>query len=215
MGLFNFVKNAGKSLFGGKADAARVVGAVADLDVYIEQPCMTYEESLSIRRRTSLPFVMDEVIGSVNDLTRGIAEDAFDVINLKISKVGGLTKAKLMRDLCVAHGIPMTIEDTWGGDIVTAAIALILFIWAAYGFSGAGRIGRMPLLRTALVAIASIYLLRGLFIIPILIWPQLRSPFNIWSSLIVLGYGLVYAVGTWRVWPSISTNARKSKELVI
>ena len=46
-----------------------------------------------------------------------------DVINLKISKVGGLTKARLMRDLCVAAGIPMTIEDTWGGDIVTAAIA--------------------------------------------------------------------------------------------
>jgi L-alanine-DL-glutamate epimerase-like enolase superfamily enzyme len=45
------------------------------------------------------------------------------VINLKISKVGGLTKARLMRDLCVASGIPMTIEDTWGGDIVTAAIA--------------------------------------------------------------------------------------------
>jgi L-alanine-DL-glutamate epimerase-like enolase superfamily enzyme len=106
-----------------KAEAARVVGAVRDLDVYIEQPCMSYEESLSIRRRTSLPFVMDEVIGSADDLVRGIAEDAFDVINLKISKVGGLTKAKLMRDLCVASGIPMTIEDTWGGDIVTATIA--------------------------------------------------------------------------------------------
>ena len=38
-------------------------------------------------------------------------------------KVGGLTKARLMRDLCVAQGIPMTIEDTWGGDIVTATIA--------------------------------------------------------------------------------------------
>jgi L-alanine-DL-glutamate epimerase-like enolase superfamily enzyme len=46
-----------------------------------------------------------------------------DVINLKISKVGGLTKARQMRDLCVAAGIPMTIEDTWGGDIVTATIA--------------------------------------------------------------------------------------------
>lgn len=105
------------------ADATRVVNAVADLDVYIEQPCMSYEESLSIRRRTTLPFVLDENIGSVGDLVRGIADDAFDVINLKISKVGGLTKAKLMRDLCVAHGIPMTIEDTWGGDIVTATIA--------------------------------------------------------------------------------------------
>ena len=105
------------------ADAARVVNAVRDLDVYIEQPCMSYEESVSIRRRTSLPFVLDENIGSVGDLVKGIAEDAFDVINLKISKVGGLTKARLMRDLCVAHGIPMTIEDTWGGDIVTATIA--------------------------------------------------------------------------------------------
>jgi L-alanine-DL-glutamate epimerase-like enolase superfamily enzyme len=46
-----------------------------------------------------------------------------DAINLKISKVGGLTKARQIRDLCVALGIPMTIEDSWGGDIVTAAIA--------------------------------------------------------------------------------------------
>jgi len=46
-----------------------------------------------------------------------------DVINLKISKVGGLTKARQIRDLCVSLGIAMTIEDTWGGDIITAAIA--------------------------------------------------------------------------------------------
>jgi L-alanine-DL-glutamate epimerase-like enolase superfamily enzyme len=106
-----------------KADAARVVNAVRDLDVYIEQPCVSYEESVSIRRRTALPFVLDENIGAVGDLVKGIAEDAFDVINLKISKVGGLTKARQMRDLCVSSGIPMTIEDTWGGDIVTATIA--------------------------------------------------------------------------------------------
>ncbi len=104
-------------------EAARVVGAISSLDVYVEQPCLTYEECVSIRRRTTLPFVMDEVIDTPNTLVRGIAEDAMDVINLKISKVGGLTKAKLMRDLCVQHGIPMTIEDTWGGDITTAAIA--------------------------------------------------------------------------------------------
>ncbi|QFT75517.1 cis-3-hydroxy-L-proline dehydratase [Ruegeria sp. THAF33] len=104
-------------------EAARVVGAIAGMDVYVEQPCLTYEECVSIRRRTALPFVMDEVIDTPNTLVRGIADDAMDVINLKISKVGGLSKARLMRDLCVAHGIPMTIEDTWGGDITTAAIA--------------------------------------------------------------------------------------------
>ncbi len=104
-------------------EAARVVNAVRYVDVYIEQPCPTYEECLTTRRRTSLPFVLDEVIGGAGDLMRGIADGAMDVINLKISKVGGLTKARLMRDICVSAGIPMTIEDTWGGDIVTATIA--------------------------------------------------------------------------------------------
>jgi L-alanine-DL-glutamate epimerase-like enolase superfamily enzyme len=46
-----------------------------------------------------------------------------DAINLKISKVGGLTKARLIRDLCVTLQVPMTIEDSWGGDVITAAIA--------------------------------------------------------------------------------------------
>lgn len=104
-------------------EAARVVNAVRDVDVYIEQPSPTYEECLATRRRSSLPFVLDEVIGGVGDLMRGIADGAMDVINLKISKVGGLTKARQMRDLCISAGIPMTIEDTWGGDIVTATIA--------------------------------------------------------------------------------------------
>jgi len=106
-----------------RAEAARVVAAVAGLDVYIEQPCPTYEECLSIRRRTARPFVLDEVITGPDTLVRGLADDAMDIINLKISKVGGLTRAKLMRDLCVESGIAMTIEDTWGGDITTAAIA--------------------------------------------------------------------------------------------
>jgi L-alanine-DL-glutamate epimerase-like enolase superfamily enzyme len=46
-----------------------------------------------------------------------------EAFNLKISKVGGLTKAKLMRDLAVQLGLRVTIEDTWGGDIVTTAVS--------------------------------------------------------------------------------------------
>ena len=104
-------------------EAARVVAGVADLDVYIEQPCKSYEESLTIRRRTVLPFILDENIDGVEALLRAHGDGAMDVINLKISKVGGLTKARQIRDLCVTLGIAMTIEDSWGGDIVTAAIA--------------------------------------------------------------------------------------------
>jgi L-alanine-DL-glutamate epimerase-like enolase superfamily enzyme len=46
-----------------------------------------------------------------------------DVVNLKISKLGGLTRTKQARDLCVSMGTAMTLEDSWGGDIATAAIA--------------------------------------------------------------------------------------------
>jgi len=97
--------------------------AVRDVDVYIEQPCLSYEECLSVRRKTDHPFVLDEVIDSVDVLIRGRNDLAMDAVNIKISKFGGLTKARQARDLCAALGIAMTIEDSWGGDIVTAAIA--------------------------------------------------------------------------------------------
>ncbi len=103
--------------------AARVVRAVRDLDVYIEQPCLSYEECLSVRRRTDLPFVLDETIDGISVLLRAAADRAMDVVNLKISKLGGLTRTRQARDLCVSLGIAMTIEDTWGGDVATAAIA--------------------------------------------------------------------------------------------
>ena len=104
-------------------EAARVVRAVDDVDVYIEQPCLTYDECLSIRRRCTHPFVLDENVDGIDMLMRGHADQAMDVVNIKISKFGGLTKASLARDLCVEMGVAMTIEDSWGGDITTAAIA--------------------------------------------------------------------------------------------
>jgi L-alanine-DL-glutamate epimerase-like enolase superfamily enzyme len=104
-------------------EAVRVANAVRDLDVYIEQPCATYEQCLSVRRNTTLPFILDEVIDSIAAILKGHADGAMDCVNLKISKFGGITKMRQARDLCVSLGIAMTIEDSWGGDIVTAAIA--------------------------------------------------------------------------------------------
>ena len=103
--------------------ATRVVRAVKDIDVYIEQPCETFEECYSIRKLTDHPFVLDENIDGLPILLRANSMQAMDVVNIKISKFGGLTKARQARDLCVSLGIAMTIEDSWGGDIVTAAIS--------------------------------------------------------------------------------------------
>ena len=103
--------------------ATRVVRAVKDIDVYIEQPCETFEECYSIRKLTDHPFVLDENIDGLPILLRANSMQAMDVVNIKISKFGGLTKARQARDLCVSLGIAMTIEDSWGGDIITAAIS--------------------------------------------------------------------------------------------
>ena len=103
--------------------AMQVANAIAGLDVYIEQPCRTYEECLAVRQRTNLPFILDENIDGLPALLRAHGDRAVDAINLKISKVGGLSRARVIRDVCVELGLPMTIEDSWGGDIVTAAIA--------------------------------------------------------------------------------------------
>ena len=88
--------------------------------------------------------------------------------------------------------------------LVTLGIAAMLALWAAYAFAGAGPIRRLPLLRTALVAITAIYLFRGSVLVAVLAFPTLRTPFNFWSSLIVLAYGLVYLIGTLRAWPTLS-----------
>jgi cis-L-3-hydroxyproline dehydratase len=91
--------------------------------VHLEQPCPTLEECLQVRGRTSLPMVLDESITDVQSLLRAWSARAMEGINLKISKVGGLSRARLIRDLTEALGLGLTIEDTWGGDVTTAAIS--------------------------------------------------------------------------------------------
>lgn len=89
----------------------------------------------------------------------------------------------------------------WQPTLITLAISTVLLIWAAYAFSGAGTLPRLPLLGTGLVTITAIYLLRALLFVPLHLWrPQHTDSFAIWSSLIVLLYGTVYAIGTVKAW---------------
>ncbi len=99
--------------------------------------------------------------------------------------------------------------------LITLAIATILMVWALYAFSGAGVIRRLPLLRTALVLISAVYLLRAFALIPIVILrPELADIFAVVSSLVVLAYGLAYSVGTWTGWSALKgpqVNEQKIK----
>ena len=91
--------------------------------VIFEEPCATLEECLYVRAHTSLPMVLDEVITDVQTMLRAHHANGMEGINLKISKFAGLTGSKLIRDLADQLGLRVTIEDTWGGDLVTAAVS--------------------------------------------------------------------------------------------
>jgi L-alanine-DL-glutamate epimerase-like enolase superfamily enzyme len=101
--------------------AARLLAPLPRL--YLEQPCATLEACLHVRRHTTLPMILDEVITDVPAFFRAVRGGGMEAVNLKIGRVGGLTPARLLRDLAQALDIRLTIEDMWGGDIATAAIS--------------------------------------------------------------------------------------------
>jgi len=92
------------------------------LDFVLEAPCATWREHISLRRRSSIPIIWDELALSEEDIIQIVSEDGAEGIGLKVSKSGGLTKCRRQRDICIAAGYSMSIQDTTGSDIAFAAI---------------------------------------------------------------------------------------------
>ncbi len=104
-------------------DATQIVAALDGLRIYIEQPCPTMEESAKVKARSRHPFILDESLLTSGDILRGHELNAMDAVMLKISRFGGITPVKKARDLSMLLGFALTIEDSGGGDIITAAMA--------------------------------------------------------------------------------------------
>ncbi|MEM7074583.1 MAG: mandelate racemase/muconate lactonizing enzyme family protein [Pseudomonadota bacterium] len=104
-------------------DAIRVARATADLDFILEQPCHSYDECQRVRRVAQQPMKLDECVTGLDMAQRIVAERGADLVCLKISNLGGLSKARRIRDFLVANRMPVVAEDTWGGEIVTAALS--------------------------------------------------------------------------------------------
>ena len=104
-------------------EAINVARATRDLEYIIEQPCQTYEECLQVRRHIDRPMKLDECITDIHMARRVVADRSAEYICLKVSKQGGLSKARRMRDFLIDNRIPVVSEDTWGGEITTAVNA--------------------------------------------------------------------------------------------
>lgn len=106
-------------------EAIRVMHQTEEVDAYFEQPCETYEECLAVRRATRQPLILDESLVTYADGLRAVQDRACEAVGLKLNRVGGLTKARRLRDLCAAAGIRMNIEECGGSALAdTAAVHL-------------------------------------------------------------------------------------------
>ena len=92
------------------------------LDFVLEAPCATWRECVSLRRRTDVPIIFDELATDDASIAQLIGEDAAEGIGLKISKNGGLTRGRRYRDICVAAGYTISVQETTGSDVAFAAI---------------------------------------------------------------------------------------------
>lgn len=104
-------------------EAITVMNSVSGITSWFEQPCETLAEIKQVRQQTSQPICIDEGLHCFNDLTRIHSEGIAELVNIKINRVGGLTKARRLSDFCQATGIAMLIMDTGGSVISDTAVA--------------------------------------------------------------------------------------------
>ena len=104
-------------------NAIRVAHATNDPDFILEQPCRSYEECQQVRRVAEQPMKLDECLTGIHMAQRIVADRGAEICCLKISNLGGLSKARRVRDYLVENRIPVVTEDTWGGEIATSVVA--------------------------------------------------------------------------------------------
>ena len=73
-----------------------------------------------LRRRAKTPICLDESAQTVHLVRCAIQMRAADIINIKVGRVGGLTNAKAIHDLCRRAGVPVWIGSRLGSGIAEA-----------------------------------------------------------------------------------------------
>ena len=117
-------------------DALQVSQACRDITMVIEQPCATFEEIASLRGRLCHPLYMDETAEDINAVLRCIGDDVADGFGFKMTRVGGISAMRTIRDICKARNLSHTCDDSWGGDIVAAACVHIAATVEPHLFEG-------------------------------------------------------------------------------
>lgn len=99
------------------------VREMAGLDIYVEQPCRDTADCAIVQSMSTLPLSMDESVTNAAELYRAKYEAGAGSLNVKLARLGGITGTVRMRDQATELGMTICVEDVWGGDVTTAAVA--------------------------------------------------------------------------------------------
>jgi cis-L-3-hydroxyproline dehydratase len=91
--------------------------------VFLEQPCQSLTDCAHLRDSWSGPMVMDENITSLQALLEAHRLGVADGITIKLTRVGGITPARTIRDVAVELGVGVTVEDASGSGIADMTFA--------------------------------------------------------------------------------------------
>ena len=92
-------------------EALLIAKAARNTQFYLEQPCDTYEECRDLMQITGVPVVLCECVRTPMELARAVVEGGIGGLNIKLGRVGGVTKARLLRDLCAEWNIQCWMES--------------------------------------------------------------------------------------------------------
>lgn len=104
-------------------DALRLSRECPDVPFVLEQPCNTVDEVISLKGRIEHAVYLDESTTDLATAVGAVAKRHCDGFGLKVTRLGGLHPMSVLRDVCEAHSVPHTADDSWGGDIIAAACA--------------------------------------------------------------------------------------------
>jgi L-alanine-DL-glutamate epimerase-like enolase superfamily enzyme len=103
------------------SEAISISRQCADLTLVLEQPCNSFEENATVSARVAHPVFLDEAVVDLRALVRAITEGVAQGFGLKLTRAGGVSGMRALRDVCDAYHMPHTCDDAWGGDVIAAA----------------------------------------------------------------------------------------------
>lgn len=129
------------------ANSAYTLADISHLSRFDEYHLMMIEQPLgaddlvdhaALQQRLSTPVCLDESILSAEDARKALELGSCRIINVKISRVGGLTEAKRIHDLCRERGVPV-----WCGGMLETGIGRLHAVALASlpGFTIPGDLG--------------------------------------------------------------------------